>query len=322
MRAVALSALDDFPIEPVRMRLAHHGHNTTFRVDTVDGRRFALRVNLNSRSTPANLRAETAWLTSLARDTDLAVPVPLATRRGPCHSSRWFGQLGRDLSVVVMSWLPGRHVDQPTGATARELGRITAVLHAHGASWSPPPGASFPSHATVLLDDPNRLQSAHPLLPPTCRAVVDEALARTQAQFDLLHSSTPAHALHADLHLGNIMWRRSRPAVFDFDDAVCGAPALDLGISTYYLGTQRGLESELFAGYETERALPPFDDDQFHAVLAGRNLLLLNEVLGAVTSDVRAVQRLYIENSIRKLTAYLETGVYRHAVPGVVPLGI
>ncbi|CAN5597031.1 hypothetical protein BH23ACT3_BH23ACT3_04370 [soil metagenome] len=320
MRAVALDAIVDYPIEPDRLRLAHHGHNTTFRVDTVDGRRFALRVNLNSRSTPANLRAETAWLTALAHDTDLAVPIPLETHHGSSHTSRRCSALDRDLSVVVMSWLPGRHVEPPTTAAARELGRVTAVLHDHAASWTLPAGAGFPSHASVLLDDPNRIQSEHPLLTAPYREVVDEALTRTQAQFDLLHSSAPSHVLHADLHLGNVKWRRGRLGVFDFDDAVHGAPALDLGISAYYLGTESDLESKLLEGYETERPLPPFEHDQFQAVLAGRNLLLLNEILGAVTSNIRAVQQRYVDNTVKKLAAYLETGVYRHAVAGVVPL--
>jgi hypothetical protein len=55
--------------------------------------------------------------------------------------------------------------------------------------------------------------------------------------------------------------------------------------------------------------------------VAGRNLLLLNELLGVVNSDVRQVLDRYLANTVVKLRAYPETGRYRRAVDGVVELG-
>ena len=37
LRAVALRALEAYPIEVARLRLLYHGFNTTFRVDASDG---------------------------------------------------------------------------------------------------------------------------------------------------------------------------------------------------------------------------------------------------------------------------------------------
>lgn len=319
MRAVALDVIVDYPVEPTRLALLDHAHNTTFRVDTSDGRRFALRINLNSRSSAANLDAETAWLTALAADTDVVTPVPLATGDGRLHTSRWSVDVGRDLSVVMMSWLPGRGLDPPTPAALHELGRITAALHDHAAGWTPPPGAEFPSHASVLVDDPNRIQGDHPMLTPAVREVVDEALAVTQAHYDALHASATSRVLHADLHGGNVKWFRNRMAVFDFDDAVYGVPVLDLGISAFYL---RGTldEAPLLEGYSSVAPLPEFDQAQFEALLAGRNLLLLNEMLAAMTANIRAMQQRYVDNTVLRLRAYLETGTFRHDVPGMIPL--
>ena len=72
LASTARQALRASPIEVRRLQLVSHGYNTIFRVDTVDGRKFALRLNVNSNRTPQQLRAEIAWLTALATDTDLS----------------------------------------------------------------------------------------------------------------------------------------------------------------------------------------------------------------------------------------------------------
>ncbi len=320
MRNVALDVLDDYPIDPTRVTLLDHGHNTTFRIDTADGRRFALRINLNSRSTVANLDAETAWLTALDRDTEVNVPQPQPTRDGALHTARWCEAVGRQLRVVLMSWLSGSDLDPPNPTALHALGRVTAGLHDHAATWSLPEGGAFPSHATVLVGDPDRLSSDHPMLTSNVRAVVQAAMREAQVHLDALHTASRPHPLHADLHGGNVKWHRGRLAVFDFDDAVIGVPVIDLGVSAYYLRSGSIDEQPLLAGYASIRPLPDVDRAQFEALLAGRNLLLLNEMLGAVTAQFRAMQQRYVDNTVRKLAAYLETGIYRHGVPGVIPL--
>lgn len=320
IRAVALAALGQYPVEPRRVTLLDHHHNSTFRVDATDGRRFALRVNVNSASTTAHLEAETAWLSALAADTDVSVPIPFATRDGRRHTTARCDLLERDLAIVLMSWLPGRTLDEPTPSALRELGRTTALLHQHGERWTLPPGAALPSHADVLVGDPNRIQADHPLLTPDRREVIDAALAEAQDRLDDVWSRAMPHPIHADLHGGNVKWLRGRLSVFDFDDAVIGVPVLDLAISAYYLRTDGRDEQAVLDGYAAARDLPAFDDREFEALLAGRNLLLLNEVLQAMTADVRAVRERYVDNTVSKLRAYLDTGRYRHDVPGVVPL--
>jgi Ser/Thr protein kinase RdoA (MazF antagonist) len=172
----------------------------------------------------------------------------------------------------------------------------------------------------VLVDDPNRIQGDHPMLTSSVREVVDEALAVTQAHYDALHAASTSRVLHADLHGGNVRWFRKRIAVFDFDDAVVSVPVLDLGISAYYLRDGTIDERPLLEGYSTVAPLPEFDRDQFEALLAGRNLLLLNEMLGAMTANIRAMQQRYVDNTVLRLRAYLECGIYRHEVPGTMRL--
>ena len=320
LRQVALRALERYPFDVRRVRLLLHAYNTTFRVDTADGRRFALRINTNSLKSGANLDAEVSWLDAIARDTQVAVPVPQRTTDGRLRTEVWFEPLGRPLPIVVMSWLPGRDLDDGPPAGFRALGRTMALLHEHALTWEPPGDAAFPSHAEVLFDIPNVLETDHHLLTDASRDLFAQVLSRTQAAYDRAMEAGPVIALHADLHGANAKWLRGRLAVFDFDDAAMGVPIQDLAISAYYLRDEAESEAALIAGYEEIRPRPAASAEVYEAIIAARGLLLANEVLRMSTAEIRVIAPTFIANSVLRLSAFLETGVYRRAVPGVVPM--
>jgi Ser/Thr protein kinase RdoA (MazF antagonist) len=308
LRRVALAALEQYPFEARRLRLLFHGYNTSFRVDTTDGRRFAMRINVNSVTSDASLAAELAWLAALSRDTDIVVPTPQLTAAGAMRASVWFDEMSTEVPVVVMSWLPGRDLDEPTVDACRALGRLTARLHEHAESWSPPAGAAFPALDDVLVGTPNLLLD-RPDITAAERDVFVAAFERIGRAYDELRRTPGRHSLHADLHGGNVKWLRGRMSVFDFDDACHGAPVHDLAISTYYLGRDPELETALRAGYTDLRPLPVRSEDRFESLVAGRNLLLANDVLTDTNAKIRAIVPVYLRNSAVKLRAFLDTGV-------------
>ena len=320
LRQVALAATDAYPFEVRRLRVLLHAYNTTFRVDTADGRRFALRINTNSLKSHANLDAELAWLDAIARETEIAVPAPQRTSDGSLRTEVWFEPLRRSLPVVVMSWLPGRDLDDRSHDGYRALGRTMARLHEHALTWTPPNGAEFPSHDAVLFDIPNVLATDHHLLTDTSRAVFAEALARGQQAYADVLAAGPVIPIHADLHGGNAKWLHGRLAVFDFDDAAVGAPAQDLAISAYYLRDDLDGEQVMLDGYAEVRLLPDTSPDDFEAMVAARNVLLANEVLRMSTADMREIAPVFLANSVLRLRSFLDTGVYRREVDGVAPL--
>lgn len=319
LRPVAMAALADYPLEVAGLRLINHGFNTIFRVDTTDGRRLALRLNVNSRRTPANLAAEMAWLAALSDETDLWVPTPQRTRSGALTTSVHSTDLGRDLPVALFAWLPGR--DLGAAATVeqmRAVGRATAVLHHHAAGWQLPAGAELPSIDSIMMDVPDHFADEHPLMTDEYRSVIDTAMAHVQGHYDTLFASASRQPLHADLHVWNLKWYRGRLIVFDFDDSGVGVPAQDLAISAYYLRDNFEQEAALLDGYRAVRPLPAFTDEQFEALVAGRSLVLFNDVLTTTNSEWLAMLPRLIPNWITKLRAYLDTGVYRHDVPGLI----
>lgn len=317
LRATAIEALAQFPIEVRRVRLLSHGYNTTFRVDTADARRFALRLNTSSRRTAGMIAAEMAWQAAIAADTDVRVPQPLPTREGGLVAHVDCPHVGRALAAVLYSWLPGPDVgDGATPAQMRAVGRTMATLHNHAETWLPPHGATLPTFDDPLLGDPDRL-SDHPLLTTAQRDVVTAALAETRRQYASLFAAATPIALHADLHQWNAKWHRGALSVFDFDDSGFGVPLQDLAISAYYIRrVDAALEAALHEGYVSVRPRPRGTTAEYEANLASRNLVLLNDVLVSDNAEIRAELEAYLPNSVARLRHWLDTGEYRFDAPG------
>jgi Ser/Thr protein kinase RdoA (MazF antagonist) len=127
--------------------------------------------------------------------------------------------------------------------------------------------------------------------------------------------------LHSDLHLWNVKWNRGRLSVFDFDDSGLGLPVQDLAVSTYYLRPDDALVDALRQGYAAVGPLPEVSDGDFETLLAQRNVLMLNDLVVTTNAEHRALVPHYAKNTVSKLRRWLEPGVYRHDIDGLLPLG-
>jgi len=320
LRLTALEALRQYPFDVTALKLLNHGFNTTFGVRTAAGQRFALRLNIHSKRSSQQLVAESAWLEALGRETELNLPVPQCNLEGQLNSRVYSPDLNRKLMATLFSWLPGKDLgDDATPAQMREVGRAAATLHAHALEWRFPEGAALVSLQHPLMDSPNNLSTDTPLLDDEARKVIHTVFARVSAVLrDLFARDTP-RALHADLHNGNLKWARGKLYVFDFDDSGVGVPMQDLAIAAYYLRPDQALEAALLEGYQSVAALPVYSSAEYEAIVAGRNLVLLNDMLVVTTAELRAILPRYVHNSITKLRHSLERGVFKHDVAGLVP---
>ncbi|MFC4639829.1 phosphotransferase enzyme family protein [Deinococcus hohokamensis] len=319
LRPTAQGALRAYGLEVTQLRLLNHGFNTTFRVDTATGTRFALRLNVNSRRSPGQVAAEMAWLDALSRDTALQVPAPQTTKDGQRLQHVWNEALGRELPAALFSWLPGRVLGaRATAGQLREVGRATAALHQHARHWTLPAGAELHSLRDPLMGMPDHLDDDHEHLTPEGREVVREVLRRVHAELDRLYAAERPRALHADLHLWNVHWHRGQLSVFDFDDCALGLPVQDLTISAYYLRPKGGLERALLDGYAEVAPLPAFSQVTYETLVAGRGVVLLNDVLVNTTASIRALLPRYVPNAVTKLRHFLDHGEFRHDLPGLL----
>lgn len=321
LRDVAADALRHWSVGEARLRLVYHGYNTTFRVADSAGRAFALRLSVNHRKSPGATLAEMSWLTALASQTDLAVPAPFRTEQGALTADVEVPGLHGRVSAALFGWLPGTALDriaQPRHVV--EVGRAMAELHRHARQWRMPHGASLPRIADFWRPDRPFLDVEHPLLDAGRRSVFEAAVGPVREAHSQVDAGGTPMALHADLHLANAKWGRSGLSVLDFDDAVWGVPAHDLAISTYYLRPRQQLVDALFEGYASNGTLPDLQPHHLEALLAARNLLLVDELLRTQSADFVALLPRFLENSAIKQRHFLETGMFRHDLPGVVPL--
>jgi Ser/Thr protein kinase RdoA (MazF antagonist) len=320
LRVTALEALRSYPLEVAGLKLLNHGFNTTFRVDTTEGRRFALRLNVNSRRSPQQIRAEMAWLDALSRDTELRLPTPQQTKDGQLMLEVHNPDLERNLFAALFSWLPGKDLGEDATPTQMlEVGKAAAVLHAHAAHWSLPDGASLRVIDGPLMDSVNNFQTDSEHLSPERLEVIGAAFKHVETKLNTLFARERPRVLHTDLHNWNLKWSRGKLYVFDFDDSALGLPVQDLAIAAYYLRPKRDLEEAMLEGYRSLAPLPQYTSDEYEAIVAGRTLVLLNDLITNTTAELRAMLPRYAANSVTKLRHYLETGVFKHDVPGLIP---
>lgn len=308
MRDAARNVLGAHGIHEGKLRLLNHDFNTTFRVDCPEGR-FALRINLNSPRTVREVGAEAAWVAALHADTDLVLPHPHLTENGETVVATSVKGVDRELAAVVYSWLDGPNLgERMTVHQARAMGQTIAALHAHGEYWQPPSDTRVFRINSIMMDLPDRRDDI---------AEIDESSANTIEDAHQMMAETLApvfsaetHVIHADVHMWNAKWHADQISIFDFDDCGIGVPLQDLGISAFYLRSMPRHEAALLAGYAECRPLPDHTAEQFEALLASRNLVLLHDVVGTVTAGYDDFAPVYVKRTARRLAHWLDTGVF------------
>jgi Ser/Thr protein kinase RdoA (MazF antagonist) len=320
MTELATTALARYAVDVTSVRIVQHEFNTTCRVEgSLDGvaGRWALRLNAQGLRSPAETAAEVAWLDALRHETDIQVAAVVRSTAGEAMVSVPSEPLARDVVTVLFEWLPGRLVaEEPHPAVVRRLGRLTALLHAHAEHWQSPAARALGriDDARMGLDD----HLAHlPMLDAGQRSIVREVAERADETFSALRSRHGGHVIHGDLHPGNLMTAAGTLSVLDFDDCGISHPLHDLSITAYYLRPAE-LEGALRAGYEEVRPWPDHDDHEFEHLVAARNLAILNDTVTVNAAWVHDFLPRYIRNTITKLRSYLDTGVFRHDVDGLV----
>ncbi|MEM9194009.1 MAG: phosphotransferase [Myxococcota bacterium] len=226
LRHGALDALRrGWAIIPDEVRCVRDRWNAVFCV-TLGSQRYGLRLASPDYHPVPAVRGELRFLDLLP--SALLCPRPMPTRTGDVLLTAPFGEL-EHTSAILYPWLEGR---KPVSNERlfSELGQTTRILH--DAARSVPPGVSEtrPHWTSDRLrrywfapHDARAWQGLDAV--PTAR--FSEAFERL-ADFE---ASAPAPVLiHADLHLGNLLWVGQRLAVLDFDDCGLASPLYDLAV--------------------------------------------------------------------------------------------
>ena len=275
LRAVATCALREFALPDGRLTFVTHGENTTFRLSTTGGD-YLVRVHRPQRhgadaDSEASIASELDWLRAIRTDTSLEVPTPVAARDGRAVVLAASG--GQERLVTVLEWMSGA-IREPTPRPVHlsRLGTAMATLHEHADSWRPPPSftriawdyEAFFGDAMVY----GNLTAAEcwDRLPAALRSRFEEVGERLAA---LIADSSDTGLIHADLHLGNVLFERGRVKLIDFDDSGTGPRAYELAVALWELRERpdyQDFHDALVSAYTARRALDVTHLDDFIAL--------------------------------------------------------
>ena len=310
---MALLALGGFDIEVAPVRVLTNHFNAIFRVDAVGGQRFVLRINRPGGRSLADIRSELAWLQAIRRDSDLAVPEPVAARSGEVVQTIEAPGVPEPRQCVLFRWLDGRDTYRtPSRQTVARLGEALARLQNHADGFVPTEGFTRRRHdrvwpngrpEVVYADDPDELFT------PERRAVIRESAERVEGALTALYAhANDLRFLHADLHLGNVKLHRGALRLLDFDDSVWCHPVQDLAISLYYLhgySNQDDLRAAFAEGYRSLRSWPEVDDQRLATLVAARELELIGFLAGSDDPALRGYLRAMLDRSEQRLRDWL-----------------
>jgi Ser/Thr protein kinase RdoA (MazF antagonist) len=301
----AHDVLKHYPIELASAVSINYEYNATLRIEATNGQMFALRININSPRTPENLKAEIAWVRSLAQDSRVLVPRPIANNDGIFYTSIFHEASQRTLHCVLYSWLSGAEVgDEPTAEQLHALGVAMATMHLASKDVSCPAGSTLPSFNDPLWETEDFLLSEKSVLDSPTRDVISQAMDVIRSETQRLFSESKPQIIHADLHGWNVMWDNGTLAVFDFDDCGFGLPLQDLATAIYYLDTPEQ-DAALKEGYASVAPLPEYTQRDLDMLLLQRRIILLNYLYETTNAEHRSMLPEYLEETLRRVEKFL-----------------
>ncbi len=244
------------------------GENTILLVDDRGrGKKYVLRVSshrLIYHNEPS-IASEVMWLRALRQGSDIEAPDPIPDRQGRFVQILEAPELDRPRCATMFNFLEGVEPDPDTlMAGFAQLGEITARMHRHARSWTPP--AEFARHSwTPDLIFSNQVSWGHWQegmdVDADARVVLGrmaDVIARRLGK--LPRDKERFGLIHADLRLANILVEGDRAKVIDFDDCGSSFYLYDLATALSLL-QERPDAPELTAtwleGYRRVASIPP-----------------------------------------------------------------
>lgn len=287
LRRLGERALADYGVEPGEIRLEHHGHNTTFRIDSL-GERYVLRISRPQWRTREQIRSEATWLAAIRQDTELVVPKPVPKSDGELVTTTGARGVPEARHCVLFRWVEGQRYRERLSPVAMErVGRFTARLHDHVVeSFEPPADFDRPSVQWGTEEKPGDMQSVMEegmergasIIAPEDLATYTLSRHHLQEAMQALdRDPTVYNLIHADLHHNNCLFHKGDVHAIDFDDSGWGHFLYDLAVTQWYIQNHPEYDELCAAHLNGYREVRPLSEDE-EAMLplfsAARTLLI------------------------------------------------
>ena len=276
-------------------RFLHEGTNSTFEF-SAKGDALILRVHHTGDRTQDDVIAELDWVTFL-HGHGVAVAQPIAAASGAwVQTTEWEG---KTLHAAVFRKAPGEHSELGDRSgwnrrLIRRIGRTLGRMHALNRQYQPQAASrrfDWPS-----IDLP---RYAEGITPPEDAAYLTNLKVYWQWIQSLPRDDVGGFGLiHGDFQTANLLVRRSRPTVIDFDGSCYNWYLYDiaqfLGMAVLNAGGQdeeqqradaRGIFAELIRGYAKENPMSSASFELFPGFLRGFSLLYYFNLLANFQSE-------------------------------------
>lgn len=269
LRHMAEVVVLKYPIKVRRVDFIHHGENATFKVSAKEGK-FLLRLHRDGYHTKDAILEELNWMKSLSEKTNLNVQKPVYSVDKNFVVSQHVHGFPRARYCDLLEWREGQIRKQGIlTQNFSKVGTLTAQLHLssegmqvkHRRYWTP---EGLLGKSDAKLGGLQQLKTLFPKDFPT----LEKARALFFRELKKYEKNNSTRLIHADLHFGNLLWKKGGLTPIDFDDCGTGFPAYDLAV-TLYARSQVFKKSEkkkmkaateaLLEGYTSVRALTEED---------------------------------------------------------------
>ena len=284
--ALAETALDRYDLPAgCSVEMINLSENATYRVDSPDGRRWALRVHREGYHSRKAIASELAWLTALRADGAVITPVAVPGKDGEIIQSVSHPLLPRPRHVVMSDWETG---DEPSEEVHdlqewfEILGETTARMHEHVRGWKKPDYFERLTwdFETSLGSKPHWGSWRDGMgMTPEIEALFADTVALIGRRLERFGKGPERFGLiHCDMRLANLLIDGEVTKVIDFDD--CGFSWLlyDCATTVSFFEEKPEVPALLAAwvrGYRKVRELAAEDEAEIQTFVMLRRLLLV-----------------------------------------------
>ena len=234
LRKLAQVVLQEFGFNQYRLTFLQHLVNTTFRLDSTQGRYL---VRIHRARTRIAVESELAWLEALAHETTLPVQTPQCSIDGKMIVVGKQIGVPEPYPVTVLSWLNGQVLPQDCRSPHHfyRLGQLVAKLHHHSQHWAPSFELNRPFYDSTGVLSSNSMSGpdgdTYKQLPADVRGHLQTLHERSQEVEQHLGKSSDRFGLiHSDLSFGNVLFTEEEVLPIDFDDCGFGYYLYDLAV--------------------------------------------------------------------------------------------
>ncbi len=297
--------LSEYGIQAQEISSINYEYNATFKIVSLDGKCFALRININSPRSIENIRGEIAWVNQLCDLGIVNVAKPVCNLAGEYVTTRFSPIVGKELNCVLFGWVHGEDVgDEPSAEQLYLVGKSMALMHIMSRDFVLPKGAVLPSFKDPFWETEDLLLSIKSQLKESDKSRIAAAFKKIGVTTDAMYRRENSLLIHADLHGWNLKWNAGLLSILDFDDCGFGLRIQDIATALYYLDTPDQDEA-LLSGYKSIAPLPIYSDEELRALLLHRRLMLLNYLYETDNQEHRAMIPTYLEETSKRIDKFL-----------------